>query len=55
VNDPALAVEDITLKYFEPGHTFMSADSVHHGVEKSMKGLDILLYVFFNNANKTYF
>ena len=38
VNDPALAVEDITLKYFEPGHTFMSADSVHHGVEKAMQG-----------------
>lgn len=26
-----------TLKYFEPGHTFMSVDSFHHGVEKAMK------------------
>jgi len=38
VNDPKLAVEDISLKYFEAGHTFMSADSVHHGVEKAMQG-----------------
>jgi len=38
VNDQALAIEDITLKYFEAGHTFMSADSVHHGVEKAMQG-----------------
>ena len=45
VNDPALAVEDITLKYFEPGHTFMSADSVHHGVEKAMQGWDIIFVV----------
>ena len=29
--------EDITLKYFEAGHSFMSADSFHHGVELSMK------------------
>ncbi len=27
----------ITLKYLEAGHTFMSADSVHHGIEKEMK------------------
>lgn len=25
------------MKYFEPGHTFMSADSLHHSVENSMK------------------
>ena len=45
VNDPTVAVEDITLKYFEPGHTFMSADSVHHGVEKAMPGkcIDVIL------------
>ena len=29
--------QDITLKYFEPGHTFMSADSVHAAVEKQMR------------------
>ena len=26
-----------TLRYFEKGHTFMSADSYHHSVEKAMK------------------
>lgn len=37
VNDSTSALEDVTLKFFEPGHTFMSADSFHHGVEKEMK------------------
>lgn len=37
VNSNQIVAEDITLKYFEAGHTFMSADSVHHGVEQSMK------------------
>ncbi|CAG9836549.1 unnamed protein product [Diabrotica balteata] len=32
-----IATSQITLKYFETGHTFMSADLVHHGVEQSMK------------------
>ncbi|XP_050309760.1 uncharacterized protein LOC126745797 [Anthonomus grandis grandis] len=27
----------ITFNYFEPGHTFMSADSFHHQIELSMK------------------
>ena len=27
----------ITIKYFEPGHTFMSADSFHHQIELLMK------------------
>ena len=27
----------ITLKYFEPGYTFMSADSFHHRVEQEMQ------------------
>ena len=30
-------VEEVILKYFEPGHTFMSADSVHAGVERELK------------------
>ena len=34
VNDSSYHVESITLKYFEAGHTFMSADSFHHQVEK---------------------
>ena len=29
--------ETITIKYFEKGHTFMSADSFHHQIEKEMK------------------
>jgi hypothetical protein len=29
--------ESITLKFFEPGHTFMAADSVHAAIEKQMK------------------
>ena len=31
------ALKSITLKYFERGHSFMSADSYHHLVEKAMK------------------
>jgi len=29
--------ESITIKYFEKGHTFMSADSFHHQIEKEMR------------------
>ena len=28
---------EVTIKYFEPGHTFMSADSFHHAVEQGMR------------------
>ena len=31
------SAKTITLKYFEPGHTFMSADSFHHQVEQGMR------------------
>ena len=37
VNSGQYDFNDVTLKYFEPGHTFMSADSVHAGVEREMK------------------
>lgn len=37
INSNLIAAETITLKYFEPGHTFMSADSYHHRVEQSMQ------------------
>jgi len=37
VNSAEICCDEITLKYFEPGHTFMSADSFHHQVELSMK------------------
>ncbi|KAJ4947838.1 hypothetical protein JOQ06_009869 [Pogonophryne albipinna] len=37
VNSQTISTEDITLKFFQPGHTFMSVDSFHHGVEQEMK------------------
>ncbi|XP_039542041.1 uncharacterized protein LOC120489360 isoform X2 [Pimephales promelas] len=37
VNSKKTSLEKITLKFFEPGHTLMSADSIHHGVELGMK------------------
>lgn len=37
VNSNTISTEDITLKFFEPGHKFMSADSFHHGLEQEMK------------------
>ncbi|ESO95262.1 hypothetical protein LOTGIDRAFT_175170 [Lottia gigantea] len=33
---PHMPAQDVTLRYFETGHTFMSADSVHHQVEQQM-------------------
>ena len=37
VNTKDASVQTITLKYFEPGHTFMSPDSFHHKVEQCMR------------------
>ena len=34
IND---TVNESVIKYFEPGHTFMSTDSFHHKVEQGMK------------------
>ena len=36
VNSPSVATQSITLKYFEPGHTFMAADSVHGNIGSKM-------------------
>jgi len=36
VNSDVIAAENITFKYFQSGHTFMSADAVHAGVEREM-------------------
>jgi len=36
VNSSQTGSDSITLKYLEPGHTFMSADSFHHQVERSL-------------------
>ena len=37
INSKNITARDITINYFEPGHTFMSADSFHHQVELSLK------------------
>ncbi|XP_063046269.1 uncharacterized protein LOC134459601 [Engraulis encrasicolus] len=37
VNSDENPIDDITLKFFEPGHTFMSADSFHASVERMIK------------------
>lgn len=37
LNCDEVALELLELKYFEPGHTFMAADSFHHRVEHSLK------------------
>ena len=37
INSPDLELNTVTVKYLEPGHTFMSADSIHHKVELSIK------------------
>ena len=37
INSPDLQLDTITVKYLEPGHTFMSADSFHHREELSIK------------------
>lgn len=30
-------LQTITLEYFEPGHTFMAADTVHGAITKKLK------------------
>jgi len=37
VNSSEIAADEVIFKFFEPGHTFMSADSFHHQVELSLK------------------
>lgn len=37
VNFQGISAKTIKINYFEPGHTFMSADSFHHQVEESFK------------------
>lgn len=37
INSSDIAAEEIILNYFQPGHSFMSADSFHHQVEQSLK------------------
>ena len=37
MNNITYNIETITLKYFEAGHSLMSADSFHHRVDKAAK------------------
>lgn len=37
INSGETDILTITFRYFEPGHTFMAADSFHHQVELSLK------------------
>lgn len=37
INSSLIKAQVIEVNYFEPGHTFMSADSFHHQIELSMK------------------
>lgn len=37
VNCSKVAAQSVEVYYFEPGHTFMSADSLHHQIELSLK------------------
>lgn len=37
INSPAIETHQINLKYLEPGHTYMSADSFHASIERTMK------------------
>lgn len=37
VNSDVFNIKKLEIKFFEPGHTFMSADSFHHQVEMSLK------------------
>ncbi|XP_050499069.1 uncharacterized protein LOC126879820 [Diabrotica virgifera virgifera] len=36
INSPEISAEVIEVYYFEPGHSFMSADCFHHQVEQSL-------------------
>lgn len=46
VNSDEICANEINMKYFVPGHTFMAADSFHHRVEVSMKKMGNKLYDF---------
>lgn len=56
VNDQSIDVDEIILKYFVVGHTFMASDSAHGRIEKAMRKMKTV-YDFkdfktcINNAN----
>lgn len=42
-----LEIEELTLKYLEPGHTFMSAYAFHAAVERSVKNRNVYTFSDF--------
>ncbi|KAG5866621.1 hypothetical protein JTB14_035098 [Gonioctena quinquepunctata] len=46
INSDQINADKIIVKYFEAGHTFMSADSFHHRVELAMKRMKNKIYDF---------
>ncbi len=42
MNNPETGSQVITIMYFEPGHTFMSADGVHGNINKALKSKSYL-------------
>lgn len=37
INSNEIEANEINIHYFQPGHSFMSADSFHHQIEQSLK------------------
>ena len=37
INCNDIKAKTVTLKYFQPGHTFMSADAAHSWIEREIK------------------
>lgn len=50
VNSTMINANTINFNFFEPGHTFMSADSFHHLVETAMKNKKIWDFDDFKGA-----
>lgn len=52
VNSKEVQMKELILKYFESGHTFMSADSFHAAVEGAMKRNPPITYPDFREVVK---
>lgn len=50
LNKADISLKTVVLKYFEPGHTFMAADSFHAAVEASMRRARVVTYDDFKVA-----
>lgn len=51
INCCHISADMITINYLEPGHTYMSADSFHHQVEKSLRKMrKVYDFTEFKNA-----